>query len=52
MEQTIKKKYKDLFQHKEYRFLRFEDEFYPMLKDEFSHEQIARIAQKVIGGSK
>lgn len=30
----------------------FEDEFYPMLKDEFSHEQIARIAQKVIGGSK
>ena len=25
MEQTIKKKYKDLFQHKEYRFLR-EDE--------------------------
>ena len=51
MKQTIKKKYKDLFQHKEYRLLR-EDEFYPMLKDEFSHEQIARIAQKVIGGSK
>ena len=33
------------------RFI-FEDEFYPKLKDEFSHEQIARIAQKVIGGSK
>lgn len=28
----------------------FEDEFDNYLKDEFSHEQIARIAQKVIGG--
>lgn len=30
----------------------FEDEFDNYLKDEFSHEQIVHIAQKVIGGSK
>ena len=30
----------------------FEDDFDNYLKDEFSHEQIVHIAQKVIGGSK
>ena len=30
----------------------FEDEFYSVLKGEFSQEQIVHIVQKMIGGSK